>query len=381
MELEPQTWRNNVAALIVDEKGNLLLGGNPGDNSHWHVPQGGVRSKESLFEAVLREVKEEVGLQAEQLHYLASVGGFRYRYRAKNRKSAYWAGQQQSYFLFRCREVRPQTRTEGSREFSDVIWLPWRKVRPELFVSFKREVMERVLQLFFPACEDNQQWEEQVLRHLTTKRYLVSSAASWEDPRDTMLFAGEKEGVGVQMADLEERLSVAQRQKRLLVLILGPEGSGKVNCLRNVARCLDPLYTRAIPPGEPLPFEESLNSLKCEYVKMQASSPYDSLVEEWLKKRPVWEQHVSILHRWEQQMQKAGIPVVKIFLNTSWKAANKRHPGLETLGRESWEQKQEAYRQIMAATGTWYAVPSDHRWYRNYVVTRLVTEALEGAYC
>lgn len=381
MELESQSWRNNVAALIVDELGNLLLGGNPGDNSYFHVPQGGVRSKESLFEAVLREVKEEVGLQAEQLHFLASVGGYRYRYRAKNRKSAYWDGQQQSYFLFRCRGVRPQTRTEESQEFSDVIWLPWREVRPELFVPFKRDVMGRVLQLFFPASQDDQQWEGQILRHLTTKRYLISPLSSWEDPRDTMLFAGEKDGVSVQMADLEERLSVAQRQKRLLVLILGPEGSGKVNCLRNVARCLDPLYTRAIPPGETLPFEESFNSLECEYVQMRASSPYDSLVEEWLQKSSVWERHVSELCQWEQQMQKSGIPVVKIFLHTSWKTANKRHPELETLGREPWEQKLEAYRQIMSATGTWYAVPADHRWYRNYVVTRLITEALESIHC
>lgn len=49
--------------------------------------------------------------------------------------------------------------------------------------------------------------------------------------------------------------------------------------------------------------------------------------------------------------------------------------------RALWPEYQDAYRIALEKCSTpdapWYAIPADHKWYRNYAVTRLLIEALE----
>jgi len=50
--------------------------------------------------------------------------------------------------------------------------------------------------------------------------------------------------------------------------------------------------------------------------------------------------------------------------------------------RRNWDAYQEAYEDAVNATSTpwapWYIVPSDHKWYRNLVVARIVCATLEA---
>ena len=50
--------------------------------------------------------------------------------------------------------------------------------------------------------------------------------------------------------------------------------------------------------------------------------------------------------------------------------------------RRNWDAYQEAYEDAVNATSTpwapWYVVPSDHKWYRNLVVARIVRATLEA---
>ncbi len=98
----PTEWRLNVAAVIMDAAGSVLLACPTLNGRYWHFPQGGVRKNESLLEAVQREVQEEVGLRPDQYQLACSLGGFRYRYPPKNEKSMRWRGQEQCYFLLIC---------------------------------------------------------------------------------------------------------------------------------------------------------------------------------------------------------------------------------------------------------------------------------------
>ena len=49
--------------------------------------------------------------------------------------------------------------------------------------------------------------------------------------------------------------------------------------------------------------------------------------------------------------------------------------------RELWGEYAVAYQDALRETSTdwapWYVVPADHKWYRNYVVAKIMVDALE----
>ena len=56
-------YRPNVAALIINKDGCLLVCERLLNPGAWQFPQGGVNEGESLEAAILREVEEEIGLK------------------------------------------------------------------------------------------------------------------------------------------------------------------------------------------------------------------------------------------------------------------------------------------------------------------------------
>jgi len=53
-----------VSAIVPDSKGGILLIRRT-DNSYWSIPGGGVEPGESVSQAVVREVREETGMECE----------------------------------------------------------------------------------------------------------------------------------------------------------------------------------------------------------------------------------------------------------------------------------------------------------------------------
>lgn len=362
-----ELWRNNAAAVIMDDAANVLLGCNGGKSPYLHVPQGGVRSKETLLQAALREVREETGLPADALHLIAELGGLRYRYRSKNRKSSTWDGQQQTYFLLRFPGVRPALPPlPPDSELSALRWVPAAELREELFVPFKRPAVREALRAFFPIPGPVNQLLPLLRDTLTVRRYANALQTA---PDDTALFGGGKEEIVYQMEDLTKRLDAAQEGKSLLLVLMGSEGSGRKNTLRSVARCLDPLCTRAFAPRPLRGAEEELAAATPppETALLLGSSPYE--IPEAL----------PLLPDWETELARRGTRVVKLLLRTSYEAECKRREHPISPGEyAALHAQQDA---VMAATPgpfPWYVVPADRRWYRNYIAARVVAESLEG---
>ena len=59
-----EIYRPNVAIVILSQKGGLLWCRRK-NHDGWQFPQGGIDSGESPEEAIIRETKEEVGLNSE----------------------------------------------------------------------------------------------------------------------------------------------------------------------------------------------------------------------------------------------------------------------------------------------------------------------------
>ena len=344
-------WRQNGAAIIVDDAGRVLLGGNPESSAYWHLPQGGVKSGESAIEALHREIREEVGLS--DCRILAEYAGLRYKYRHKNKKSKQWLGQQQTYYLLHCPGNRPVADCSGSVEFAATRWVPAAELQAELFVPFKREVVMRALEHFFPGGSGFAAEQCTALSY----RYKAGSAP----PTGTPLFAGGKAEAAYHLSTLTP-LSIGKKQ-RLLIVLLGMEGSGVKKSLRHMAPLLDPLTTCCTADSRryaglpaallPLPGELSLLAM-----------PTDA-------------HEAELLPEWLVQQQAAGIRTLTIGLHIS---QAKQASRLADKGKSPAVPWAEAWQKLSslldAAPSPSYLIPSDCAWYRDYLLSLLLREAV-----
>jgi polyphosphate kinase 2 (PPK2 family) len=90
----------------------------------------------------------------------------------------------------------------------------------------------------------------------------------------------------------------------------------------------------------------------------------------------------------------SGVKIVKIFLHISKEfqreklisrienpEKNWKFDPADLRERKSWDEYVACYEDIFAKcskAAPWHIVPADHRWYRNYEVLRIATEALRG---
>jgi len=386
----PKAWRCNVAAVIMDAGGNVLLGRKTPKSRYLHFPQGGVRRKEGLEAALFREIGEEVGLPADSCHVLLRLAGLRYRYRSKNDKSAKWRGQEQTYFVLRCEGIMPGTDTSRSPEFSGAEWLPFRELRPELFVPFKRKAVARVLETLFPPDARDIEAHLASLAALDSIYYRPDAGLGSHRPDDRSFFAGGKAEVQTQMQDLARRIAKAQRRTkaapRLLAILLGPHGSGRDNCLRCLALCMDPLATHWQTSAEKetlasLPFMDALCCMapKPGESLIVSRSPYDLLLGLLMAgEEDEAMRHAEHLAVFEELLRKEGIGVLKFYLNISPQEQAERTG--QAADAVAWQRERDAVERLMAATCQacpWRIIPSDRRWYRNYLIASLIAKTLE----
>lgn len=148
------SFRQNVAALMMDGSGNVLVCERWNIPGAWQFPQGGVDPGEEVQDALFREVREEVGLLPEHYEVVERRGGYRYVYppdvRLKKLRKHGNHGQEQTYFRCLLRPDAPPVNVDQRpREFADHRWIRPEEFRLEWLPDFKREVYRQVLRDFF----------------------------------------------------------------------------------------------------------------------------------------------------------------------------------------------------------------------------------------
>ncbi len=141
-------YRQNVAALIVNAKGKLLVCERSGQDGAWQFPQGGVDKGESLRVAMEREVWEEVGYRPEHYSIVEKCSGYRYLYPTPEKKK--YDGQEQTYFLLRLDQHAPEPDlAQKNQEFQAYSWIYPFQFELEWAPEFKRDVFRSVMKDFF----------------------------------------------------------------------------------------------------------------------------------------------------------------------------------------------------------------------------------------
>jgi putative (di)nucleoside polyphosphate hydrolase len=147
-------YRPNVAALVVNPAGSLLICERWTIPGAWQFPQGGVDVGESLEQALYREVREEVGLAASHYEVVQRREGYRYLYpveaREKKVRKHGGHGQEQTYFLCKLKpEAPPVNVDQKQREFRAYRWILPAEFDLDWLPDFKRDVYREVMRDFF----------------------------------------------------------------------------------------------------------------------------------------------------------------------------------------------------------------------------------------
>jgi PPK2 family polyphosphate:nucleotide phosphotransferase len=217
--------------------------------------------------------------------------------------------------------------------------------------------------------------------------------------------AAELASLVPRIADLQARL-YAEESRGVLVVLQGIDAAGKDSTVKHVFSGTNPQGVRVYTFKEPTP-EVAAHDFLWRYHQDAPSrgmihvfnrSHYEDVLVVRVKgliEEERWRSRYDSINDFERMLARERTVIVKFFLHISKDAQLERFR--ERLEREdkhykfsandvrerrNWDAYQAAYEDAVGFTSTpwapWYVVPSDHKWYRNLVVARIVCATLES---
>jgi PPK2 family polyphosphate:nucleotide phosphotransferase len=236
-------------------------------------------------------------------------------------------------------------------------------------------------------------------------------ALAERDPADTTGAPGDKEAtrkalddLSGRLLDLQDRL-YAEAGQALLVVLQAIDAGGKDGTVKHVFRGVNPQGVQVTPFKEPTEVELAHDFLwrvhaaapRRGYIGIFNRSHYEDVLVarvHALVPESVWRRRYRHINHFEALLHDADTRIVKLFLHISREEqAERLRKRLEDprkrwkfrrgdlAERARWDDYAAAYEEALARTSTehapWYVVPADHKWFRNWAVSRIVIEALE----
>ncbi|TFE26630.1 PPK2 family polyphosphate kinase [Cohnella luojiensis] len=229
------------------------------------------------------------------------------------------------------------------------------------------------------------------------------------DPNDTAGYAGKEDvaenfaQMKEQLQDIQERL-YASKTNGVLVLFQGMDCSGKDGVVKKVLSGLNPQGFRAEsfkkPTGDEAAHDFLWRAHRVAPAKGHITSFNRSYYEEVLITRvhelidkKTANSRLKHIQHFEKMLADNGIVLIKIFLHISpefqLQKINERMENPEKLWkfdpndleeRRYWDSYMKAYENAFKATATktnpWHIVPSNNRWFRDYLVLKIIVSAL-----
>ena len=145
-------YRYGIGIILINEKRQVFFAKRIGMLA-WQFPQGGMKESETPEETMYRELKEEIGLNPEDVQIVSSTRRW-LRYKLPSRLVRHYAkplciGQKQKWFLLRLvtTDANVDLQSNNDPEFDAWGWVPyWHPLKQ--VVTFKRRVYVMVLKEF-----------------------------------------------------------------------------------------------------------------------------------------------------------------------------------------------------------------------------------------
>jgi len=231
------------------------------------------------------------------------------------------------------------------------------------------------------------------------------------DPDFTAEHRKKKRAAG-QVEQLDRRLRELQfliyseGKRSLLICLQALDGAGKDGTINHVLGSMNPQGTRVHGFKVPTPEERKHDFLwrirqqapkTGEVVIFNRSHYEDVLVVRVhnLVPRNVWQKRYALINDFEKQLVDSGTHILKFFLHISpeeqlrrfkqrlddparrWKISESDY-----AERQFWGDYTRAYEDALSKTSTghapWFVIPSNHKWFRNLAVARIVVETMES---
>jgi putative (di)nucleoside polyphosphate hydrolase len=142
-------YRPNVAAIVRDVAGKILVCERADRAGAWQFPQGGVEDGETHEQALVRELFEEISLGADDVRVVLRKGPYRYLYPSGLKKRGF-NGVEQIYFLVELTSLSSKINVATAHpEFRGVKWIVPEQFNPHWLPPMKLEVYRAVFRDFF----------------------------------------------------------------------------------------------------------------------------------------------------------------------------------------------------------------------------------------
>jgi PPK2 family polyphosphate:nucleotide phosphotransferase len=230
------------------------------------------------------------------------------------------------------------------------------------------------------------------------------------DPGDTRALMGGRKAADAALTkdsdaliEMQTRLW-AENKRSLLLILQGTDASGKDGTVAHVFNGVNPQGTRVTSFKAPTAEELAHDFLWRVHAAMPRAgeigifnrSQYEDVLVARVRRlvpKAVWKKRYADIAAFESALTQGGTTIIKCCLLISKDEQRRRFEERlkdpqkrwkfqrgDLEDRALWKDYQAAYSEAIERTATktapWYIIPSDHKWFRNWAVSRLLIETL-----
>jgi PPK2 family polyphosphate:nucleotide phosphotransferase len=210
----------------------------------------------------------------------------------------------------------------------------------------------------------------------------------------------------VERMDRLQYLLYADASRSLLIVLQGLDAAGKDGVIRHLFTGMNPQGTGVYGFKHPNAEELAHDFLWRVHqrapghgqVVIYNRSHYEDVLVARVHKlvpRAVWSRRYDLINGFEKMLSENRTQILKFYLHISpgeqlarfrqrlddparhWKISDSDYSE-----RELWPEYLEAYEDAIAQTSTrhapWYIIPSNHKWFRNLAISRIVADTMDA---